>query len=87
MRVNARLDKDLSAAVEQLLRKTGKTISEVMKEALALYLEAQKQKPQSTIDVLRAAGLVGTAEGGPKDLSTNAKRYLTEDLGRKHGHR
>ncbi len=43
MRVNARLDKDLSAAVEQLLRKTGKTISEVMKEALALYLEARSR--------------------------------------------
>ncbi len=87
MRVNARLDKDLAAAMEQVLRKTGKTISQVMKEALGLYLEAQKQKPQRTIDVLRAAGVVGTAKGGPKDLSINAKRYLTEDLGRKHGHR
>ncbi len=81
MRLNARIPEGQYRDVEDLARRTGQTVSDVVREALARYLTEHADRPHAA----RALeDLIGCAEG-PEDLSDRYKDALTESLARKHG--
>ncbi len=86
-RVNARLDAERMRKLEQLAKTTGLSISDVIRDAIDLYAETkQTQNGPSAYEIMQRIGFIGCAKG-PKDLSTNYKKYLTESLQKKHGYR
>jgi predicted transcriptional regulator len=81
-RINARLDDDLARKVELVCRRTNRSVSQVVKESLVRFCDAelgQASAPRKTFD---AAGFVGCAEG-PAEYSSNYKVELTRSLKRK----
>jgi hypothetical protein len=73
--VQARLDEESQAALEQLTRQLGWSPSRVVREGLRLMA---RQRGLGARKRRRIIGL-GKFEGGPPDLATN-KKYL-KDLG------
>ena len=84
MRINARLDDEQSRKLEYLRTVTGRTVSDLIKEALEHYYAEVTAKPVRAVEVLRRTGLIGCAEGDP-DLSSDYKRHLADSLAAKHG--
>ena len=86
-RVNARLDADRMGKLEQLAKSTGLSISDVIRDAIDHYAELMStQSGPSAYEIMQSIGFIGCAKG-PKDLSANYKKYLTQGLQKKHGHR
>lgn len=86
-RVNARLDANRMRKLEQLASDTGLSISDVIRDAIDYYADAmQAQSGPTAYDIMQRIGFIGCAKG-PKDLATNYKKYLSEGLQKKHGHR
>jgi hypothetical protein len=81
VRVNARLDEELSRKVAYVREQTGESVTGVLKRAIELYYERVKQQ-RSPAEALRASGFIGCAEG-PRDLSSRYKEELARSLGRK----
>jgi hypothetical protein len=81
MRVIARIDDDLARRVEHLRRKTGKTMSQLVKEGLAQLCDADAQAGNAHQRLL-AAGFVACGDG-PDDLSERYKEVLADTLRRK----
>lgn len=87
MRINARLDDSYEEQLAAIQKQTGKTRTEILKEALDLYIqehsesasEIARYKNQQILEILK-----GSNEG-PEDLSENYKEYLDEGLRDKHG--
>ncbi|MFN0250733.1 MAG: ribbon-helix-helix domain-containing protein [Kofleriaceae bacterium] len=78
-RINARLDKDLAAKIEEIRRQTGMTITEIVEAALVAWTT---QGPASTSGPARAfatAGFIGSGTG-PRNLARDAKRSLRRTL-------
>jgi hypothetical protein len=71
-RLNIRLPKQDQRHLRALMAATGKTKSEIVREALARYYEHEGLGP-TCYDVAKAAGFLGCATGGPNDLSINPK--------------
>jgi len=85
-RINARLPPELSQKLAELKRRTGKSVTELLQDALVNYYDATRATNQPA-DLL--ADFAGCA-GGPRGLSTNYKAELHRSLGRKarsRGHR
>ena len=86
-RVNARLDANRMRKLEQLAKTTGLSLSDVIRDAIDHYADAkQTESGPSAYEIMHRIGFIGCAKG-PKDLSSNYKKYLTESLQKKHGHR
>jgi Ribbon-helix-helix protein, copG family len=86
-RVNARLDANRMRKLEQLASATGLSISDVIRDAIDHYADVrQAQNGPSAYEIMQRIGFIGCAKG-PKDLASNYKKYLTESLQKKHGHR
>lgn len=85
MRINARLDEDHEDRITYLIQATGSTVTDVVKQAIDFYYEAYTREHPGGRALLQS-GFVGIADG-EADLSVNYKALLTDDLGRKHGHR
>ncbi len=86
MRLNARLDAEMSEKVEYLKEVTQESLTRIIKQALDLYyleVSAGKERP---IDRMRQNGFVSCGTG-PEDLSKNYKLYLEEGLSEKYNHR
>jgi hypothetical protein len=81
-RINARLDDDLAAQLEELRRLTGKTLTELVEAALRAYCAQLGQAPKAPYEVFRKSGFIGTGRG-PRHLARDYKRELTKSLGRK----
>jgi Ribbon-helix-helix protein, copG family len=69
-RLSARVDQALHTKLAERARLEVKDESEIIREALKLYLDA---RAESAYDALMRIGGVGTATGLPSDLSTNKK--------------
>ncbi len=67
------------AKIEQLKRRTNRSTTAIVKEALAQYLESQAASPSSAKQIFHASGFIGCADG-PEDLSTSYKEALVESL-------
>jgi Arc/MetJ-type ribon-helix-helix transcriptional regulator len=79
LRISVRLDKDTHRRLEAAVNATGKSESELVREALADYLK-QERLEETCLDLARRLGLLGCATGLPPDLSTNRKHF--EGFGR-----
>ncbi len=79
MRISVRLDRETRQRLNDATQVSGKSESEVVRDALREYLD--KQPPvESCLDLARRHRLIGRAKGLPRDLSTNAKHF--EGFGR-----
>ena len=78
MRINARLDDETAQMVSVLTTGTGKTVSTVVREAIAVYhaqLSAGRPRPKS-----KFLALAGTGDSGRSDVASNVKAYVAEAL-------
>ncbi|MCG6941644.1 MAG: ribbon-helix-helix protein, CopG family [Thiohalocapsa sp.] len=69
MRINTGLDDEQSRKLDHLRALTGRTVSELIKEALEHYDAEVTAKPVRAEEVLCRTGLIGCTEGDP-DLSS-----------------
>lgn len=86
MRINASLDDERAGKVEYLRAATGKTLFDVVKEAIDHYDAEVAGGPKRVSEVLAQTGFIGCADAD-EHLSTDYKRLLTDSLDAKHGHR
>ena len=73
-RISVRVSRGIARRLKERSQAAGVRESQVVREALELYL-ATKHREQTTFDLLRGAGLIGCANGAPRDLSTNKKYF------------
>lgn len=81
-RINARIDDELSRQLEELRRRSGQTLTEIIEAAIRAWTREQLGKRPSAAEVFASTGFIGSGEG-PRDLARNAKKHLTESLKRK----
>jgi Arc/MetJ-type ribon-helix-helix transcriptional regulator len=71
-RLSVRLTKALEKRLKEITRTTGRSESEVVREALATYQpKVDESARESCLDLAKRLGLVGDVKGLPSDLSTN----------------
>lgn len=73
-RITVRLPPALQQRVRRHVRGSGKSESELIREALEAYL-SQSRERKSAYELAEEAGLIGCVQGAPRDLSTN-RRYF-----------
>ncbi len=78
-RISVRLDDETHRRLDEAVTATGKSESELVREALAEYFQ-QHSQPESCLDLARQHNLIGCASQLPPDLSTNPKHF--EGFGR-----
>lgn len=71
-RLTLRLPESLRTELESLGETTGRTESDLAREAIEEYLTRHSQRPTCR-DIAEHAGLIGCVESKVKDLSTNSK--------------
>jgi hypothetical protein len=86
MRINARPDEDRSRKLAFPRKVTGRTLSEVIKNAIDTYYREIKREQTRARGVFEKQGLVGCGEA-EADLSSDYKSDLNGILDLKHGHR
>ena len=77
VRINARLSGEDAARLQELLAHSGKSASDVLREALREYHAAHVRSSRDPLTLL--SGYIGAGEG-PEDLSARYKNYLSEAL-------
>ena len=77
IRINARLTGTDAQRLQDLLQRSGGSVSDVLRDALREYHALHLRPQRDPMQLL--AGYIGSGEG-PEDLSTNYKHYLTEAL-------
>lgn len=86
LKINARLAGDAAAQLHQLVRKTGLSVSEIVRLSLAHYSQAieasQKPKPKSRIAAM--AGKYASSGEYSGQLSTRYKEIYAQDMAKKH---
>ena len=75
--LSVRLTDTDQAVLEKISATTGKSQTEVIKEALHLY--AERAPAKSPAELARQFGLIG-AFAGPADLAEDARRYLRKRI-------
>ncbi|HEV2356395.1 MAG TPA: ribbon-helix-helix protein, CopG family [bacterium] len=87
MPTTVRLDPETEAIVQRLARKTGRTKSSVIREAiLRLSEDHAEPNPGSTL-YDRMADLIGIGHGGPPDLASRSEEILRGLFARRRGRR
>lgn len=77
-RINARIDDELAQQLAELCRRTGRTLTEVIEEALRDWSRDQQAR-STAAELFTANGFIASGVG-PSDLARDAKRHLTESL-------
>jgi len=80
IRINARLSGTDALHFQSLLQQSGRTASDLLRDALREYHASQRSSKRDPVELL--ADFVGAGEG-PEDLSVHYKRYLSEGLAHK----
>jgi Arc/MetJ-type ribon-helix-helix transcriptional regulator len=70
-RISIRIPKKLQQGVQQLVKATGQSESEIVRAALEDYCQRHGEQP-SCYDLAASAGILGCGSG-PEDLATNPK--------------
>jgi predicted transcriptional regulator len=81
MRLNARLDDEAARQVSYLTSTTGRSVSHVVREAIAAYhaqVKGQRAMPS------RLLALAGTGDSGRSDMATRYKEHVVEAIAAKH---
>jgi Arc/MetJ-type ribon-helix-helix transcriptional regulator len=73
-RISVRLESRLHERLAKLARAKGQSESELVREALTDWLDAQP-RPESCYDIAKRTGMIGAAKYAPRDLSTNRKHF------------
>lgn len=81
MRVNARLDEVTQRELQQLVRDTGLSVTEVIRAAIHRYYLQEAAQGQSVADSF--VDLIGSIDG-PADMSVTYKQACTQSLRDKH---
>lgn len=71
-RLSLRLPEPLRTGLEALVETTGRTESDLAREAIEEYLLRHAKLP-SCYDLADEAGMIGCVDSGKRDLSTNPK--------------
>ena len=79
MRINARLDEDRTQKMEYLIRKTGMTISEVIKQAIETYYNSVSSQKTNPVEIFNQSGFIGCSESH-EDLSETYKQEFRRGL-------
>lgn len=74
-RLSIRIPDDLQNELGQVASATGKSESQIVREALEEYCRKHGARPTS-YDLAQSAGIIGIAQGLPEDLST-ADSHMT----------
>jgi len=83
VRINARLSGADAIRFQALLKQSGRTASDLLRDALREYHASQRTPRRDPVELL--VDFVGAGEG-PEDLSARYKRYLGDGLADKlHG--
>ena len=80
MPISVRLDAKTESMVNRLARRTGRTKSEVIREALMMFSRAKSGEETPANPYEAIAHLLGCARGGPKDLSERTGEKLRKLL-------
>jgi len=84
MPTSVRLDSKSEAIVRRIARKSGRTKSEIIREAIAALADEAVAGPQRSLSVFEAmADLIGIARGGPRDLAQRADEAFRVALSRR----
>lgn len=78
-RINARLDPELAAKVEEIRRQTGMTITEIVEAALVAWTTQAMGSRSKPALAFAAAGFIGSGSG-PRHLARDAKLALGQTL-------
>ncbi len=78
-RITVRLDANTQRLLSAAASSSGKSESELIREALSAFLQ-QDPESESCLDLARRRGLIGVTKKLPPDLSTNRKHF--EGFGR-----
>ncbi len=78
-RINVRVDKRLKEELEAEAREKGVQPSVIVRQALEEHMRSRTPQPNCR-DLAERLGLIGTAQGLPRDLSTNPEHM--EGFGR-----
>lgn len=73
-RITVRIPERLTARLRSQSKAKGTTESDLVREALENYL-GRSGNERSAFEMAEEAGIIGIAQNGPKDLSTN-RRHL-----------
>lgn len=87
MPTSVRLDPRTEVIVQRLSRRTGRTKSQVIREAILRLAEQTPETPLAGSLYDRVKHLIGLAEGGPPDLATRSEEYLREIFARRAARR
>jgi predicted DNA-binding protein len=71
-RLSLRLPEPLRTGLEALVETTGRTESDLAREAIEEYLLRHAKLP-TCFDLAQEAGIIGCVDSGKRDLSTNPK--------------
>ena len=74
VRLQVQLTESQLKALRELAASTGKSIAELVREGVDIYLSAQRR----TVQLDRALAIAGKFSSGVKDVSEHHDRYLSE---------
>ena len=77
VRINARLTGEDAARFQELLQRSGRSASELLRDALREYHAARQRPRRDPLKLL--ASFIGAGEG-PEDLSTQYKAHLASAI-------
>lgn len=78
--LTVRLPSDLSGALEQASRQSGRNASDIVRAALRDYLGAPSASAPRPAE--RVRGLIGSLDSGLPDLAEQHRKYIIESLTR-----
>ena len=77
VRTQIQLTEEQLGALRRISAGTGRSVADLVREGVKLYLEAQRRPPREEL-VRRALSIVGKFSSGPGDVSENHDRYLAD---------
>ena len=84
MPTTVRLDPETESLVKRLARKTGRTKSQVIRDAIKALAKAEGAEGEGKTLYDAFAHVIGCASGGPPDLSERTGEKFAELLKRKY---
>ncbi|MFQ5741676.1 MAG: ribbon-helix-helix protein, CopG family [Acidobacteriota bacterium] len=83
MATSVRLDPETEALLKQLARRSGRTKSDMLREALLRLAAEEKTGGDANHPYTIISDLIGVASGGPPDLARAHKRVFRERLSKR----
>ncbi len=80
MPTSVRLDTETETLLRRLARKSGRTKSDILREAVVRLAEEQEASSSADSPYALISDLVGIAQGGPPDMARRHKQAFREVL-------